>query len=72
MELFNFPKGKHDYFTRHCDDPSIPKYKLKVIKGSFLYQGPDMWIKLEDSLKWNSNSLCSFKSELRKLLLSKY
>ena len=58
MYTINFEIHHHD--TRHNIDIHLPKVNFEIVRRSFIYKGPDLWIKLDPSIKY-SNTRTSFK-----------
>jgi hypothetical protein len=44
----------------------------EVARRSFLYQGPELWFRLDDAIKKNSKSIKQFKKKYVNNLLSNY
>ena len=68
--LFTYRNMTHN--TRHGQDPSLPKMKMEVARRSFLYRGPELWLKLDEDIKKNSQSINASKKKYARSTLSKY
>ena len=71
MEIYTSNSEIHHHDTRHHIDIHLPKVNFDIVRRSFIYKGPDLWIKLDPSIK-HSNTRTSFKIKLRRKLLSTY
>ena len=61
----------HQHDTRHNIDIHLPKVNFDIVRRSFIFKGPDLWIKLDYFIKC-LNICTSFKYKLRHKLLSAY
>ena len=71
MDLYTRNSEIHQHNTRHNIDIHLPKVNFDIVRRSFIFKGPDLWIKLDPSIKC-SNTRTSFKYKLRHKLLSAY
>ena len=71
LGIYNFHGYGHEHNTRHRTDPKAPNVNADTMRKSFLYTGPNLWIKLSDNLK-SSNSLPIFKNQLKRVYISGY
>ena len=71
MDLYTRNSEIHQHDTRHNIDIHLPKVNFDIVRRSFIFKGPDLWIKLDPSIKC-SNTRTSFKYKLRHKLLSAY
>jgi hypothetical protein len=70
MHIFTYKYDAHH--TRHGRDPCLPKMTTEVARRSFLYRGPELWLRLDDDTKKNSKSIKQFKKKYVHTLLSNY
>ena len=61
----------HKYPTHRSNEYHLPLLRTILAQNPFVFTGPRFWNSLDHTLK-NSNTLCSFKSKLKKSLLSSY
>ena len=71
MDIYTRNSEIHHHDTRHNIDIHLPKINFEIVRRSFIYKGPDLWINLDPSIK-HSNTRTSFKIKLRRKLLSTY
>ena len=71
QNLYTPNSNLHSYPTRHASDYHLNNPKLIVAQRSIRHHGPDVWNNLPDHVK-ASASLYSFKSTMKKHLLSQY
>ena len=71
MDLYTRNSELHQHDTRPNIDIHLPKVNFDIVRRSFIFKGPDLWIKLDPSIKC-SNTRTSFKYKLRHKLLSAY
>ncbi len=69
LRMFNYPLTGHR--TRHSQDPSLPNFATSIARRSFLYLGPEMWMKLDGNIK-NVHTANCFKNKIARNILSKY
>ena len=62
-------KVRHNYNTRHRNDPNIPIHKSKLYSNSFIVKAPGLWMTLPEVLKSKPN-LKLFSRQIKKQLLS--
>ena len=61
----------HDHNTRHANDFHVDTTKTKLAQNNIKTQGPINWNKLDANIK-KSVSLASFKTNLKKHILTQY
>ena len=61
----------HKYPTRRSNEFHLPLLRTILAQNTFVFTGPRYWNCLDQTLK-NSITLYSFKSKLKKSLLSSY
>ncbi len=67
-KLFNVNDTIHNHNTRKSHSQHIPKYKLATGQRTFKYNGTQLWLSLDISVKQAPNLEC-FKRRLRKHLM---
>jgi len=71
MRFFSLNESIHTYGTRHRNDPHIQVRNSNIMSRSFLCKGPEVWLHLPIKIK-SSITINSFKSLIKKYLISKY
>lgn len=71
MRLFKRNDDVHNINTRQIHNIYLPKVKLELVKRSFIYECPNIWSGLDNKIR-SITSLTSFKSQIRRLLISQY
>ena len=51
LHIYTYPGIDHGHNTRHSIDPKIPKVQSELLKRSFVYRGPYLWMNMDDSIK---------------------
>ncbi len=69
LNIFSYRATNHN--TRHGQDPSLPNFNLELARRTFMYRGPELWLKLEPNIK-SANSKGIFKNRLTRELVSHY
>ena len=62
---------RHEHNTRHSSDPRSPSVNSNVMRRSFLYMGPILWMNLDDQVK-SSKSKSIFKRKITQNYLRNY
>ena len=61
--------------TRHSTDPKAPTAYSEIMRRSFLYKGPSLWLTLADPIK-SSKTVFTFKKHITQfdvqLLINNY
>ena len=69
--IFNLNSNIHSHLTRRSNDYHLENPKTTLAHKSIRHHGPDTWNSLPQTVR-NSPSLFSFKTSVKKLILSKY
>ena len=69
--LFSFRLNSHNHHTRYATNLSYPLFRLSTSQNTIPFSAPNFWNKLPHNLKQHT-SLSSFKSNLKKFMLSFY
>jgi len=51
LNRFNRRNETHQYWTRHCQDYTVPPYKHTLVTKSFIVLGPKKWFSLSANIK---------------------
>ena len=61
----------HRHNTRHSTDPKPPKVNSEIMRKSFMYTGPTLWLSLDNNIK-SSRSKSIFKKRVKERYLNVY
>ena len=70
-KMFTYNSNIHKYPTRIANDFHLTNPRLLLSHKSMRHHGPDIWNSLPEATK-NSPSINSFKTNMKKYMLSKY
>ena len=71
LATYTYHGDRHEHNTRHSTDPRSPSVNSNVMRRSFLYMGPILWMKLDDQVK-SSKSKSIFKRKITQNYLRNY
>lgn len=71
LDVFEYHGDIHTHFTRARTDPRAPNANSDIMRRSFLYTAPTVWMPLDTKLK-SSNSHKAFKSNFKRNCIDKY
>ena len=71
LQLFDFQYDIHGHNTRHSKDLRPPQFNTALMKRSFLYDGPELWMNLDESIK-NAGTRNILKNRIRNKFLDEY
>ena len=71
LQLFDYQYDIHGHNTRHSKDLRPPKFNTDIMKRSFLYDGPELWLNLDESIK-NAGTRNILKNRIRNKFLDEY
>ena len=71
LRLYIYHGDTHDHMTRHSTDPIAPTAYSEIMRRSFLYKGPSLWLTLADPIK-SSKTVFTFKKHITLSLISSY
>ena len=71
QNIFTFQHNIHQHNTRHAYDLRPPKVNTDLMKRSFLFYGPKLWMNLEECIKM-STSETMFKNKMKYHLIENY
>ena len=59
LNIYEYHGDIHNHATRHSTDPKPPKVNSELMRRSFLYTGPCLWLTLDDHIKSSkSKQIC--------------
>ena len=71
LATYTYHGDRHEHNTRHNTDPRSPSVNSNVMRRSFLYMGPILWMNLDDQVK-SSKSKTIFKRKITQNYLRNY
>ena len=71
LDLYIYHGDSHDHETRHSTDPKPPATNSELMRRSFLYKGPLLWLSLSNSIR-SSSSKYTFKNKITQGVISTY
>ena len=51
LNVYTYHGNIHRHNTRHSTDPKSPKVNSKIMRKSFMYTGPTLWLSLDNNIK---------------------
>ena len=63
LRIFDYHGDFHYHATRHSIDPKPPNFNSDLMRRSFLYKGPCLWLALDYNVK-SSSSVAVFKKKI--------
>ena len=71
LTIYNLHGDSHEHNTRHRTDPIAPNVNAEVMRKSYLYSGPIIWMSLNNSLKSSKNKR-QFRAGMKRFLIGDY
>ena len=71
LATFTYHGDIHEHNTGHSTDPRSPSVNSNVMRRSFLYMGPILWMNLDDQVK-SSKPKSIFKRQITQNYLRNY
>ena len=71
LDLYSYHGDSHDHETRHSTDLKPPATNSELMRRSFLYKKPLLWLSLSNSIR-SSSSKYTFKNKITQGVISTY
>ena len=71
LNVHTYHGNIHRHNTRHSTDPKPPKVNSEIMRKSFMYTGPTLWLSLDNNIK-SSRSKSIFKKRVKQRYLNVY
>ncbi len=71
LKMYEYHADIDGHNIRHASDPKLPKMHTELVKRSYLYRGPQLWMNLDVNMKKHI-SLRTFRRKLQNTKLETY